>query len=510
VPEAAPVVGIDLGTTNSVVAFVDRTGRPTCVTNFEGDILTPSAILIEGNLAVIGREARKAAPGSPHRFAECFKRYMGEPAYPEPVDGRRWRPEGLSALVLRRLRSDVTRQLGHASPAVITVPAYFDERRRRATQEAGALAGWQVVDLVNEPTAAAIAFAHEHGAASGRANGTARVLVYDLGGGTFDTTILEVRSGREYRTVATEGEVQLGGHDWDERLAQHLAEQFRSKTGRDPLASARGRVEFRQLARGAKHTLSMRPAASVPCLFEGCRTILEVRRETFESLTADLLRRSRLTTELVLEQARLRWADLDRVLLVGGSTRMPVVRRMLEELTGRRPDDSLSPDEAVAHGAAIYARLLRTPGAPRVINVNSHSYRVHCLDRQGKKVAVPLIPRNSPLPRSSTRVYPVQRAGTGGVRIRVCEGEADDPGLCELIGEVVVTGLPRDVAQRWEVALTVTCRQDGNLAVEAAVRSPEARDRVVQAAAATLVPRYGMRLEELTQLRALLDSLALN
>ena len=211
-------VGVDLGTTNSVVAYVDHAGIPTTVVNFEGDVLTPSKLFIEGEHVVAGREAVKAGGRQADKYAESFKRYMGEDHHPPQVDGRDWRPEMLSALLLRRLRQDTERQLGRVDGAVITVPAFFDESRRRATSAAAEIAGWTVIDLINEPTAAALAYAHRAGRS---ANGKApdeNLLVFDLGGGTMDATLLRIAHGEEYRTIATDGEVQLGGIDWDRRL----------------------------------------------------------------------------------------------------------------------------------------------------------------------------------------------------------------------------------------------------------------------------------------------------
>lgn len=507
-----PVVGIDLGTTNSLVAYVDHTGRPTTVQNFEGDLLTPSKVLVEGNAAVVGREAWKAASMHPTQFAECFKRYMGEVYYPQDVDGWKWRPEMLSALVLKRLKNDAARFLGSVEQTVITVPAYFDDCRRRATKNAGVIAGWNVKDIINEPTAAAIAYAHKAGQIGSSSNETERLLVYDLGGGTFDTTILEVRGGREYRTIATEGEVRLGGHDWDERLCHYFAEQFKTKTGCDPLAEPhkrQGLIEFAQFAVTAKHALSVRKATEVPAMFQGHRTKLEVTRDVFEQLSADLLERTKTTTELVLEEAKMKWTDVHRVLLIGGSTRMPMVSRMLESMTGKKPDGTMSPDEAVAHGAAVYAHLHGSPNGARVINVNSHSYCVICRNRENKRVAFPLIPKNSPLPKQKSRLFPAPKAGMDTLTVRVCEGESEDPELCYMIGKVQVDGLPRDASKRWVIAVTLECHEDGNIGVSASVRDPEALDRVVQSVNATLVPSHGMSSAEIEQARHVLDKFEL-
>lgn len=490
------LIGIDLGTTNSVVGYLDHAGVPASVVNFEGDVVTPSQLFIDGDAVVVGSEAAKAGRRRADGLAQLFKRFMGEGDFPEQVDGRTWRPEVLSAILLRRLRTDAERRLGEVGAAVITVPAYFDESRRRATSVAAEIAGLPVVDLINEPTAAALAYAYQQATLGKAKDEVDRVLVFDLGGGTLDVTVLRVLHGREYRTVATDGEVQLGGVDWDLRLRDHLAEQFRDETKHDPLESAQGRLEFLQLAEKAKKTLTIRDTARVPCLFEGRRCALKVDRETFEELTIDLLDRARMTAELVLSQARLRWPDIHTVLTIGGSTRMPMVGRMLEELTGKTPKSDVSVDEGVAHGAAIYAKLRREKSDVRVTNVNSLSYRVVAAPRGKPPVAHVLIAKNSPLPAVGRHVFRTQRPGQKNCRILVCDGESEEPEFCNDIGKVVIDDLPQDESKRWFVKVKICCQEDGQLAVNATVYDPDRRDKVVKQATATLLPAHGMSAAE--------------
>jgi molecular chaperone DnaK len=505
VSAAGLVVGVDLGTTNSVVAHVDHAGQPLSVANFQGSVLTPSAVLIEGDGVAVGQEALKASALHPEQFAHCFKRFMGDDAFPERVDGRTWRPELLSAMVLRRLRHDASRRLGPVERAVVTVPAYFDECRRRATRNAGLVAGWDVVDLINEPTAAAIAYAHGRQAAGPAVQ---RLLVYDLGGGTFDVTVLEVKAGVEYRTLATDGEMRLGGHDWDDRLRGWLAERFRALTGVEPLTSTRGQAEFLRHARTVKHALSLKVRATIPCSFGGKSAVVEATRETFERLTADLLERTRTTTELALAQAKLKWQDLDRVLLTGGSTRMPCVGRMLEELTGRTPDRTLSPDEAVAQGAAVYAHLRGQPNGPRVVNVTAHTYGVACQDRQKRRVLKPLAPKNSPLPHTGHYLFAVDPAVGAQVSVTVREGEAEDPADCVRVGTVRIEGLPpAEGGRRRTVGVALTCLEDGRIAVDASVRDPIDLRRVLQRVHATLTPDHGMSAAQVDEARRTLAAM---
>ena len=508
------IVGIDLGTTNSALAYVGPDGRPAGITNFEGDVLTPSAVFFDGNTAFVGREAFKLSPRSPAHFAEAFKRHMGEGHYPRLLGGHKWRPEELAALVLRRLRNDLVRTFGAADAAVITVPAYFDEGRRRATQNAGAIAGWKVADIINEPTAAAIAYAHAAGQL-GRGSARERVLIYDLGGGTFDTTLLEIRAGQEYRALATDGEVRLGGCDWDERLRQHLAEAFHNKTGVNPLTGpdgnedVRGGAEFLRLARQAKHRLSSAEKVALPAAYRDKRVVLEVTRSTFEFLTRPLLDRTRVTTEALLDEAKLTWKEVDRVLTVGGATRMPMVDKMLAELTGTVPDHHLSVDEAVAHGAAVYAALKGQAGAPRVINVNAHDVRVVGRDGKGARLARTLLARNRPLPVARTKAIPVLKPGITEVVVPVCEGESEDPDLNEPVGEVRVSGIPAD-GRRWVVGVTLGLREDGTVEVEAAILDPDTPGRVVGRVNAALVSQRGMTPEQVVEARQRLDTLELN
>lgn len=493
-----PVIGIDLGTTTCAVSYVDHAQRPTTLVNFEGQLTTPSALLVEGQQVVVGEEAQRAAISHPAGYVECFKRHMGEDLFPDLIDGRSFRPEFLSALMLARLKKDVSRTLGDVTRAVITVPAYFDEARRRATRDAGEIAGLDVIDILNEPTAAAICYAHrtdQLGHPGERA--VERLLVYDLGGGTFDTTILEIERGQEYRTVATEGEVRLGGYDWDTRLRDALARQFREKTGVDPLESPYGRVEFMRLAQDTKHSLTLRSKVSKPCSFEGKREVLEATQADFERMTADLLDRSRQTTEMLLSDTGLSWSQIDTVLLAGGSTRMPMVSRMLASLTGKPPVDSISRDESVSHGAGIYASLLTANSNIRVVNVNAHSLRILGINRQGARVADLLIPKNSALPAQKIKVYPVASAGQTSISVNVLEGESDDPRICEEIGTVRVDDLPVIAGKRVKVAVQLRYREDGRVHVAASARNPENLSEEIKKVRATLEPKHGMSRHEI-------------
>ena len=282
-----PPVGIDLGTTYSAVAYVDSTGRPCTLPNGSGDLLTPSALFFDEDGVVVGREAVRSSTVNPESYAECFKRDMGSVWLRRKVRGLEVPPEVLSAFVLQRLKTDAERRLGPLRKAVITVPAFFDETRRRATQKAGRLAELEVLDIINEPTAAAIAYGHSRGfldvSASGGNRGLQRVLVYDLGGGTFDVTILEIEGAR-FRAVATDGDVFLGGKDFDQRLVDHLAREFADAHGADPRSDPQDAAQLWLDAQEAKHALSERSRATVVCFHAGIRMRMEVTRNEFEEM----------------------------------------------------------------------------------------------------------------------------------------------------------------------------------------------------------------------------------
>jgi len=439
-------VGIDLGTTYSAVAFLDDALRPVTVRNAEGDLTTPSLVLFEDAEVVVGKEAFKAVPREADHVADCAKRDMGRKVYRRPIRGKEFPPEVIQAFVLKKLREDAARQIDECRRAVITVPAYFDESRRRATVNAAYMAGLEALDIINEPVAAAaLAYGVDRGFLSPRGLSMKRqtMLVYDLGGGTFDVTVMAV-DGAEFSTLATDGDVQLGGRDWDSCLCDFVAQRFADAHGFDPRRDANCAGALWQECEEAKRTLSSRQKAVVACDFRGRSLTVEVTRAQFEDMTRYLLDRTEFTVCQVLRAAELDWGSLDRILLIGGSTRMPMVATMLEQLSGKRVDRSASPDEAVAHGAAIYAGLLLDKQAGRkpqfrISNVNPHSLGVVGFQRSvGEKRVKVLIPRNTSLPASSpVKEFKTKSQDQRNVIIQVVEGESERPEGCTAVGEVV-------------------------------------------------------------------------
>lgn len=477
-----PPVGIDLGTTYSVVAVVDNTGRPTSLPTSSGELLLPSAVYIDNEDLIVGREALKSGIYAPDNFAECFKRDMGRPYCRRLLCGRQIPPEVLSALVLRRLKQEAARHLGDVRQAVVTVPAYFDELRRKATQDAARLAGWDVLDIINEPTAAALAYGYEQGRFGveqppNRSEFDQHVLVYDLGGGTFDVSLLHLE-GTRFRTLAIDGDVELGGRDFDERLVNYLANEFAAAHGADPRSDPRDAAQLWREAEDAKRTLSERSKAVVVILHAGVRMRIEITREKFEHLTADLLERTRDTVDLLVRRAGYDWKQIDCVLLMGGASRMPMINNMLRTLTGQDPKLSSAPDEAVAHGAAIFAALLqnRNLAGPmrtcELINVNAHSLGLVGIHHAShRRVTGVMIPRNTPIPTEAVRTFRTLKFGQRNVSVPVVEGECEHPDYNVRLGQCVVRNLPPDLPQGTPVEVRYRYGANGRLFVSARIPS---------------------------------------
>ena len=473
-----PPVSIDLGTTYSLLAYLDESGRPVSLRNSLGDLLTPSAVIVDGDEIVVGKGAVKASCFAPENYAECFKRDMGRETISRPINGVKAPPEVLSALVLARLKEDAEQRLGPLRTVVITVPAYFDEICRKATQDAGRLAGWEVADIINEPTAAALCCGWERGLFGLKGGDTPssaeRVLVYDLGGGTFDVSVLEIE-GKTFRTLATDGDIRLGGKDFDKCLVDHLAERFDAVHGRDPRSDASDAAQLWRDAQDVKHALTEHKKTVAICFHDGIRMRIEVTRDEFEGLTRHLLQRTMDTAGLVVQEAGFRWPEIDRVMVVGGATRMPMVVEMLRRLTGKEPDRSLSADEAVAHGAALYAGMLmrNAPDDRRsceLINVNSHSLGVVGIDEQiGKRVNVIVIPRNTPIPAKVGKTFRTLEEDQRSVVVPVMEGESDRPEYCVELGKCVVRGLPANLPKGTLVEVAYRYAENGRLSVSAMV-----------------------------------------
>lgn len=348
------VVGIDLGTTFSAIAHVDEYGQPEIIPNAESDRITPSVVMFEDDLVTIGKIAKQNARAVPEQIVEFAKREIGKSkeTFFRTFNDKNYSPEELSALILTKLKQDAEAYLNtEVTDAVITVPAYFRDAEREATRNAGKIAGLNILQILNEPTAAALAYGIDQ-------LGTEQnVFVFDLGGGTFDVTIMKV-SESTIQMLATNGDHRLGGKDWDDKIITYVAEMFEIEHGENPLQDLHAYQDLQQDAIGAKESLSRREIARIVCGYNGKTTHVELTREKFEVLTAELLERCRVLCDVVLSEGDMTWADIDTVLLVGGSTRMPMVQAMIANISGKAINpNEVNPDEAVALGAAIQGTL---------------------------------------------------------------------------------------------------------------------------------------------------------
>jgi molecular chaperone DnaK len=486
---AGKLVGIDLGTTFSAIATLDDRGQPVTLPNREGEMLTPSAVLIQDGGAVVGQAARDVALEQPDRVATLIKRSMGHPAFGRVVAGREFRPETLSAIILRKLVQDAELRIGPVAKAVITVPAYFDDTRRKATKDAGRIAGLDVLDILDEPTAAALAYSFQPSrSGAGLAPDQVlpqeqrTVLVYDLGGGTFDVTLVRL-SQRRFESLAIEGDVRLGGKDWDDRLVDYVAGQFQRQYGEDPRSDPQSLAVLSSAAERAKRTLSKLNQTTITCTHAGKVLTVPISRPEFEGLTRDLLTRTRLTTQEVLRRAGLGWDKVDRILLVGGSTHMPMTGQMLQEITGKQPDNSLAVSEVVARGAAIHAGIVTARhggeegltldaevrgalGQVVEINVNSHSLGIE-VKHQQERINDVLIPKNTQLPTAASRVYRTVVENQQRVRVKVLQGEAHQADACISIGECWIEDLPANLPKYAPIQVRCGCGSNGLIDVMA-------------------------------------------
>ena len=475
-----PAVGIDLGTTHSVVAYLDSEGRPTTIHNSEGGITTPSVVFFDETGPVVGKEAARTAAFEPEMIAQFAKRDIGAAAYQKQVGGMELPPEVIEAIILRKLKEDAELVLGEVQDVVITVPAYFNEPRRKATQDAGELAGLNVLDIINEPTAAAIAYGvHQKFSPSDEPiEGKETVLVYDLGGGTFDATLMELTNS-QYTAIATAGDVHLGGIDWDNRIFEFVAEQFIDNFQSDPREDDSAAERLRQSAEVAKMALTARSAYKMHCEYEGNRLRLDITREQFQELTQDLVERTLFTIRRMLKEASRTWDDITRILLVGGSTRMPMVIEALESESGVVINRSISPDEAVAHGAAVYADLVLSQqrGEPTdllVKNVNSHDLGVLAVEAStGMPRRKILIPKNSPLPAMGSGGFKTRDENQKTIAVNVIEGGDASGRNATKIGACVVSDLPEGLPAKTAVEVQFQYLENGRLTVDAKIPNTE-------------------------------------
>ena len=447
-------VGIDLGTTNSVVAVLEG-GEPSVIANAEGNRTTPSIVAFKGTETLVGELAKRQAITNPDNTIRSIKRHIGT-NWKETFEGKEYTPQEISARILQKLKTDAESYLGEdVTEAVITVPAYFNDAERQATKEAGKIAGLNVLRIINEPTAASLAYGLEN-------SEDQKILVFDLGGGTFDVSVLEISEG-VFEVKSTSGDSKLGGDDWDQRVMDWLIEKFKSSTGIDLSNDKMAIQRIKEGAEKAKIELSSTSETEINLPFitandSGPQHLLEkLSRSEFEKITADLVERTKSPVENALSDAGLNFSDIDHVILVGGSTRMPAVQALVKSLTGKDPHKGVNPDEVVASGAAIQAGVLK--GDVKDVLLLDVTPLTLGVETKGG-IMTKMIERNTTIPTKRSETFTTAEDNQTQVEIHVLQGEREMASGNKSLGKFTLTDIP--AARQGTPQIEVTFDIDAN------------------------------------------------
>jgi molecular chaperone DnaK len=501
------VLGIDLGTTNSAMAYVVG-GKPVIVENREGARTTPSVFYYNSKdgSVVIGEVAKRNSVLHPENTFYEVKRFIGrsfdDPSVQHDIslvpykviekngkiklltkEGKEYAPEEISAAVLRKLKTDAEEKLGQTiTEAVITVPAYFNDAQRQATKDAGEIAGLKVLRIINEPTAAALAYGFEKGKDE-------RILVYDLGGGTFDVTVLEVSSDT-IEVLATNGDTHLGGKDFDKRLIEYIISEFKKETGIDLSKDKAAVQRIKEAAEKAKHDLSTQQEHQINLPFitmgpdnQPQHLLMTITRAKFEELVKDLIEKTMDPVKKALADAGVKKEEIQEIIMVGGMTRMPAVQRAVEEFFGKKPNLSVNPDEVVALGAAIQGAVLK--GDIKDILLLDVTPLTLAIETAGN-IATPMIPRNTTIPTSKTQIFSTYADNQTAVDIHVVQGERPLASDNKSLGKFTLSGIPPAPRGVPQIEVTFDLDANGILTVRAVDKATNKEAKITITGASTL------------------------
>ncbi len=491
-------VGIDLGTTFSAVAHIDAYGKPQIIPNPENERITPSVILFDSDSVVVGTVARNNAVAEPEKIVDFVKREMGKSKdqFYREFGGKKYAAEELSAVILKKLKEDAELYLEQTvTDAVITVPAYFNDSERTATITAGQLAGFNVLQIVNEPTAAALAYGLD------KLDQDQTAFVFDLGGGTFDVTIMRIKD-RKLEIITTNGDHRLGGKDWDDVIVNYVAEEFSRAHGENPLLDLQSYQDLQTRAVAAKIQLSSRDRTTIVLHHNGQSVKVDLTRSDFENRTRNLVEKCKTICEIALHDAKMKWEQIDNILLVGGMTRMPMVRDMITQLSSTPIATDVNPDEGVAMGAAIQATLAllreedesgqaildqdtraqfstREGRLMQVIDITSQTLGVVLWDDSNlEEYVYPMIRKRTAIPAVAKNLFGTADANMPRAVVKIVEGESSVPGECTPLGVCDITlppflpkGSPVELSYQYnanqvlEVAIEA-CGKRSNISIE--------------------------------------------
>ena len=476
------IVGIDLGTTNSAIAMVNEFGKPELIPNKEGERITSSVVLFDSHKVIVGSIAKQSAVADPENTISFIKSEMGSSNFLFEHNGAEFNPEDISAMILRKLIDDAEEFLNEKiDEIVITVPAYFNDKQRKATIDAGVIAGVDVLQIVNEPTAAALTYG------VGK-NKNQTIMVYDLGGGTFDVTIMKITDGN-FDVIASDGDRELGGKNFDEKIMTHLNSKFKEKHGIDLIDDLVLAQDLRYKSEEAKKVLSSKLTTMCYLSAKGKSQKIEFTRDDLNELISDHIARTELLLDAVLADAAMDWEDIDQVLPIGGSTRIPYVMDMIKRVSKKEPALNVNPDEAVALGAAIQAGILKVKnkdsnlsdmvrmkfGSVNIADVTAHSFGAITLDENNKRRNAIIIPKNSKIPISKSQIFYTTVIDQTSVKLTVIQGEDADPEYCTIIGTTVLN-FP---AKPLNSPIIFNYKYDSNGIIFATAKDPDTGDKSI-------------------------------